>query len=85
MKTRQLVLSASAAIFSPPTDQGATWLPRNSEIKALIMGGVRLRLGVIVLAGQGGNFFVSRDRGADLRPLETRRFRRRRCSSGRSE
>lgn len=44
-------------------DHGATWEPLNSDVRVLIMGGARLRQGVIVLAGQGGNFFLSRDAG----------------------
>ncbi|MDI1250886.1 MAG: YCF48-related protein [Lacunisphaera sp.] len=44
-------------------DHGTTWEPLNSDVRVLIMGGTRLRNGVIVLAGQGGNFFLSRDAG----------------------
>jgi len=44
-------------------DHGATWEPLHSDVKVLIMAGVRLRNGVIVLGGQGGNFFLSRDAG----------------------
>lgn len=44
-------------------DHGATWAPLNSDVRILIMGGTRLRAGTIVLAGQGGNFFLSRDDG----------------------
>jgi photosystem II stability/assembly factor-like uncharacterized protein len=44
-------------------DHGASWEPVNSEVKVLIMAGVRLKNGVVVLAGQGGNFFLSRDSG----------------------
>jgi photosystem II stability/assembly factor-like uncharacterized protein len=44
-------------------DHGAGWEPLNSDVRVLIMGGVRLRNGVIVLGGQGGNFFLSRDAG----------------------
>lgn len=43
------------------TDDGASWQPRENDIKVLVMSGARLRDGVVVLAGQGGNFFVSRD------------------------
>jgi photosystem II stability/assembly factor-like uncharacterized protein len=43
------------------TDEGASWEPRDNDIKVLIMSGARLRDGVVVLAGQGGNFFISRD------------------------
>jgi photosystem II stability/assembly factor-like uncharacterized protein len=43
------------------TDDGASWAPRDADIKVLIMSGTRLREGVVVLAGQGGNFFISRD------------------------
>lgn len=42
-------------------DKGAHWEPENSETKTLILCGLRLKTGAIVLAGQGGNFFVSRD------------------------
>jgi len=48
-------------------DHGVTWQPLNSEIKVLIAGGTRLRNGTVVLAGQGGNFFVSRDAGRSFR------------------
>lgn len=44
-------------------DHGGSWEPLNSEVKVLIMAGHRLRNGTIVLGGQGGNFFVSRDGG----------------------
>jgi len=43
------------------TDDGASWQPRDTDTKVLIMAGTRLREGVVVLAGQGGNFFISRD------------------------
>lgn len=43
------------------TDDGAAWEPRETEVKTLIMSGTRQREGVVVLAGQGGNFFISRD------------------------
>jgi len=42
-------------------DQGAHWEPENSETKVLILCGLRLRSGLVVLAGQSGNFFISRD------------------------
>jgi photosystem II stability/assembly factor-like uncharacterized protein len=44
-------------------DHGANWVPLHSDVLVLIMGGTRLRNGVTLLAGQGGNFFVSRDAG----------------------
>jgi photosystem II stability/assembly factor-like uncharacterized protein len=44
-------------------DRGVTWEPQNSEIKVLITCGIRLKTGTILLGGQGGNFFVSRDAG----------------------
>lgn len=44
-------------------DHGEHWVPENSDIKILIMGGTRQKDGVIVLGGQGGNFFISRDAG----------------------
>jgi photosystem II stability/assembly factor-like uncharacterized protein len=42
-------------------DLGATWEPLNSAVHVLIMAGLRLKDGTVVLAGQGGNFFISRD------------------------
>lgn len=42
-------------------DKGAHWEPENSDAKVLIFCGLRLKSGVVVLAGQSGNFFVSRD------------------------
>lgn len=44
-------------------DHGAGWEPLNSDVTVLIMGGARLRDGTILLGGQGGNFFLSRDAG----------------------
>lgn len=44
-------------------DHGSTWTPLNSELKVLIMGGTKFKNGTILLGGQGGNFFVSRDAG----------------------
>jgi photosystem II stability/assembly factor-like uncharacterized protein len=44
-------------------DEGATWEPKNSDIRVLISCGLRLKSGVIVLGGQGGNFFISHDAG----------------------
>lgn len=45
------------------TDAGASWAPASSDVTALIMAGQRLRSGTVLLGGQGGNFFVSRDHG----------------------
>lgn len=44
-------------------DQGQHWVPLPTDVKVLIMGGIRLRRGPLVLSGQGGNFFISRDAG----------------------
>lgn len=44
-------------------DHGGNWEPLDSSVKVLIMGGVRLGSGLIVLGGQGGNLFLSRDGG----------------------
>ena len=44
-------------------DHGTNWEPLHSDVQVLIMAGTRLRNGVIVLAGQGGNCFLSRDTG----------------------
>lgn len=49
-------------------DAGARWEPENNDNKVLIFCGLRLKSGVVVLAGQGGNFFVSRD---DAHTFET--------------
>src|SRR4029077_4307421 len=37
-------------------DAGVTWTPRENPAPVLLMAGLRLRSGVIVLAGLGGNF-----------------------------
>jgi photosystem II stability/assembly factor-like uncharacterized protein len=42
-------------------DAGQTWFPRPTDVPVLIMTGLRLKSGTVVLAGTGGNFFVSRD------------------------
>ncbi len=47
-------------------DNGRTWQPCPSETPSLIMGGTRLLSGVIVLGGQGGSLFVSRDGGTSF-------------------
>ncbi|MDB6164884.1 MAG: hypothetical protein JWQ83_24 [Lacunisphaera sp.] len=44
-------------------DQGGQWEPINTSAPILIMGGARLGRDVILLGGQGGNFFVSRNAG----------------------
>jgi len=44
-------------------DAGVSWTPRETPSPVLIMAGVRLKSGVIVLAGLGGNFSLSRDGG----------------------
>ena len=44
-------------------DHGKDWVPLPNEIKVLLTSGLRLKNGVIVLTGQGGNFLVSRDAG----------------------
>ncbi len=45
------------------TDNGGNWKQCPVELKTLIMGGTVLRSGIIVLAGQDGNFLLSRDHG----------------------
>ncbi len=60
-------------IFHSP-DHGATWEPRSSDIKVLIMAGCRRKNGTVVLAGQGGNFFVSRDAGRTFRDWQPAGF-----------
>lgn len=47
-------------------DAGGNWVEVANDLPALILGGTVLRDGRVVLAGQGGNFFVSRDRGASF-------------------
>jgi photosystem II stability/assembly factor-like uncharacterized protein len=44
-------------------DAGANWADQDAEIKINLTASVQLRDGITVLAGQGGNFFVSRDYG----------------------
>jgi len=55
-------------------DHGVVWEPVNNDVRVLIMGGVRLRNGGIVLAGQGGNFFISRDAGRSFSPWKPAGF-----------
>lgn len=56
------------------TNSGEQWAPVGSDLKALIMAGQRLRSGTILLGGQGGNFFVSRDEGATFTPWQPAGF-----------
>jgi len=44
-------------------DAGATWELRPIPVPILIQAGLRLKSGLIVLGGLGGNFFLSRDGG----------------------
>jgi photosystem II stability/assembly factor-like uncharacterized protein len=44
-------------------NRGTEWTEDKNPVEVLIMGGTRLATGPVVLAGQGGNFFVSRDAG----------------------
>ena len=44
-------------------NRAESWRKVENEVKVLISTGIRLRNGTIVLAGQGGNLFVSRDLG----------------------
>ena len=39
----------------------AEWIEREMPVAVLLTAGVQLKSGVIVLAGAGGNFFISRD------------------------
>jgi photosystem II stability/assembly factor-like uncharacterized protein len=55
-------------------DDGISWQPLHSEIQVLIAGGTRLRNGTVVLAGQGGHFFVSRDEGRTFRHWKPANF-----------
>ncbi len=55
-------------------DHGAAWEPVPNDVRVLIMGGIRLKTGAIVLAGQGGNFFVSRDGGRGFNPWKPEGF-----------
>ena len=55
-------------------DHGATWEPLNSELKVLIMAGCKMKNGTVVLAGQGGNFFVSRDAGHTFKSWQSPGF-----------
>lgn len=45
------------------SDTGEDWRELATEAPVLLMAGLRLADATIVLAGQGGNLFVSRDRG----------------------
>jgi photosystem II stability/assembly factor-like uncharacterized protein len=55
-------------------DQGAGWEPLPNDVTVLILGGTRLRSGLIVLGGQGGNFFLSRDAGRSFTPWKPAGF-----------
>jgi photosystem II stability/assembly factor-like uncharacterized protein len=50
------------------TDNGSNWTMVPNERRVLLAAGVRLRSGVIVLAGQARAFFVSRDEGQSFAP-----------------
>jgi hypothetical protein len=47
-------------------DNGANWEPRQNELTTAIMGGIQLARGGVVLAGQGGHFFLSPGRDLDF-------------------
>jgi photosystem II stability/assembly factor-like uncharacterized protein len=47
-------------------DNGGHWTQPPVELKTLIMGGTLLRSGMIVLAGQDGNFLLGRDHGTSF-------------------
>jgi photosystem II stability/assembly factor-like uncharacterized protein len=54
-------------------DAGKTWTEHELPVAVLIMAGVQLKSGVVVLAGAGGNFFLSKDGGrsfAHWKPAE---------------
>ena len=53
-------------------DDGATWTLAPIDQRVLFATAVRLRSGVIVLAGQARSFAVSRDDGRSLAPWEPR-------------
>lgn len=45
------------------SDGGKAWEEQETSVPVLIMTGIRLKTGLIVLAGTGGNFFLSSDLG----------------------
>jgi photosystem II stability/assembly factor-like uncharacterized protein len=47
-------------------DAGKSWTGHELPVPVLIMAGVQLKSGVIVLAGAGGNFFLSKDNGGSF-------------------
>jgi len=49
-------------------------VPLTTDVKVLIMGGLRLRRGPLVLGGQGGNFFISRDAGRSFQAWQPADF-----------
>ena len=55
-------------------DQGEHWVPLTADVKVLIMGGLRLKRGPLVLGGQGGNFFISRDAGRSFQAWQPADF-----------
>lgn len=53
----------------------AAWEKRVGDVPIVLLGGLRLRESrTIFLAGQGGNFFVSRDQGATFTPWKPEAF-----------
>ena len=58
-----LLLYGLRGVIYRTEDRADSWILIENEVKALISSGLMLRSGVIVLAGQGGNLFVSRDLG----------------------
>jgi photosystem II stability/assembly factor-like uncharacterized protein len=55
-------------------DHGDTWTERPNPLKVLLMDGTVLTGGRLVLAGQGGNFLLSRDNGLTFAPWKPEDF-----------
>ncbi len=58
-----LLLYGLRGVIYRTEDRAESWSLIENDVKALISSGLKLRSGIIVLAGQGGNLFVSRDLG----------------------
>ena len=53
---------------------GEGWTDKDGDVKVLVSGGTRLPSGLIILGGQGGNFFLSRDDGETFEPWKPAEF-----------
>jgi photosystem II stability/assembly factor-like uncharacterized protein len=56
-------------------DAGESWTRRETGVPVLIMAGLRMKSGVIVFAGTGGNFLISRDGGVTFAHWQPESYR----------